>query len=291
MKWSVAGLIVLGLLAAVSAAILVATLRGGEAPKGPTEKEAQVVVATKPIAAMTQVTSDSVAVRAMPANAAPKKHFSYAAQVVGKIAAQNIVVDQLFEPGCFITEGSKALLASSLQPGERAVSLALSNYASVESMLYPGCKVDIVFCPDAPGEGKVPESITLLTDVTVLVVGDQTVLSEEESPADASRIPRRQGTVTVKVNQEQAQILHLAAENGSLSLSVRGPLDPNPVAVAPTPLSALTAYSRKQQSVQPLPPATAGSQPASVAPAWEVTVILGDSEQTCSFDRSQAQEK
>lgn len=247
MKLSVLGLIFLGLVAAVCATLLVASARGsGVLPgqRGLGGDEIEVLVAAEALEPMTVVDSSSFGVERISKKLAPEGALSSPLQLTGKLLAVRMTEGQLFTQSCLVGEGSRPQFAASLPNGMRAVSVSLSDYSGMEGLLYPGCLVDVLVAFDLPSSRRSKGeavSTTLLHGIQVLAVENQTIVSGEESEEQSkgwqSGSRNRRRVVTVKVTPRQAEALQLAMEHGAISLSMRNPLDKDPVDVDATLLN------------------------------------------------------
>lgn len=229
MKWAVIILIVLGLLAALSASLLVNALRSEKMDTLTGSGKVKAVVATTSLPAMSWITSQHVEVKEVQKKGLAADYFSDSIQVIGKVLAVPIVKDQVLTKRSLIAEGSGAQLAAGLSPGMRAVSVPVSRHSVMGGLLYPGCIVDVIATfnlrtRDAKGEAI---STTLLRRVRVLTVQDESIISmagQEEQKTRTSRT-EAQLTVTLEVDSRQAEALQLAMNNGKITLAMRNPLD------------------------------------------------------------------
>lgn len=252
MKYTVTLLVVLGIVAAVSAVFLVQMMRAtmtSDYKTGPVE----VVRLKHDLPAMTVLTSDAVELTQVEADAAPKDYLSSPVQAVGRILSKPAVAQQVLTEHCLITEGSQAQLAAALPAGMRAVSVALANNSVSGGLLYPGCVVDVLVTfkligrtrSDVAGEAI---STTLLHGVQVLAVQGESVISQPESTAGEKISPKsnlsssQRISVVLLVDPKQAEALQLAMDNGSVSLALRNPLDQQET------LSEATVLNRGQLS-------------------------------------------
>lgn len=250
MKWSVVVLLVLGVVAAVCAALLVVSIQGGgnggpkPVPEGGEVREGSYVVASRDLEARTVVETNAVEVRVASAKEVPIGSYSQPAHVIGQVLRRPLKQGQLFDPSCFSSEGTGVVLAGALQEGKRAVSVPLSDSGGVEALLYPGCMVDVLCVmnlKDEEGLGDQPLSMTLLQGIYVLAVGDQTVVTPvapEEKGNLVGKAPA--STVTVLVDTKQAEILYLARLRGSVAVALRNPMDTVAVGTEGTRLPSLS---------------------------------------------------
>jgi pilus assembly protein CpaB len=265
MKWSIVGLLLLGIGAAVAASILVASLKSGApalASTSVTPAEMQIMVAAKPMAAMSIVEARSVLTKTVPANEAPANSMRRPTDVIGKLLTVPIVEGQVLTSTCFADEKSGARLASALANGMRAVSVSLTPDKA--GLLYAGSIVDVLVSlnrPSTEGSGTMEAmSMTLLQGVQVLAIDDTSVMSDPassepstpETAASARRGQRDRRLVTLMVNSNQAKALQLAAQYGAVSLALRNPLDTAPVKTDSTMLSDLAdEYTRIVAALSP----------------------------------------
>lgn len=255
MKWSITGLLLLGVAAAVSASVLVASLKVGSQAVASSDRipeDVQILVAARNLPPMTIVDARSVMVKTMSATDAPESVLRRSTDVVGKLLVLPVVEGQAFTASCFADEKSGARLASALTSGMRAVSISLTPDRA--GLLYPGCVVDVLVSLSRQATGtpmlKEAMSMTLLQGVEVLAIDDSSIMSDgEEKPesesANGARRARRERLVTLVLNSNQAKALQLAMQYGIVSLALRNPLDATPVETDSTMLSDLAdEYSR-----------------------------------------------
>ncbi len=293
MKWSVLGLLVLGLIAATAAAILMASrLRSGSAAPAPGEEET-VMVASRGMPAMSIVESDCVEIAKVPAGKSTSEFMYNRADVIGRVVAKPMVKGQAFRNDCFVPSVAGSLLAANLEKGKRAMAVSLADYSGIEGLLYPGCMVDVLVTFDMPiSNGQTePVSTTLLRNVRVLGIEAERKNQETVSPATQERhVPvvssGSKRVVTLLVDSEQAGALQLATEHGKISLAMRNPSDDAPVRLDMTVLSDLV------KTVAPPPPvvamAPAASSPVTVPDKpqltrWTTTVFHGASQEVREF--------
>lgn len=238
MKLFSIALVILGILAALAAALLVASLqsKGGKAQAAAmVSPDVKIVVANRNLPAMQVIVGEYVEEKVVPRAEAPAEYFSNAVQVVGKILALPMVEGQPFEESYLVREGTGRTIAASLNPGMRAVSFPIELHSGLDGILYPGSVVDVIVTLGLPGNGgrsACPEmvSVTLLEGVEVLGIGDKTIVSSDDSPLlGRSPSSSREQMITLMVNTKQAETLKLAQQQGKLSLAMRSPLDAMPV--------------------------------------------------------------
>ncbi|MEX2673783.1 MAG: Flp pilus assembly protein CpaB [Phycisphaeraceae bacterium] len=265
MKGTILGLMALGLIAAVSAMLLVSAMMAQEGTAAPGEAEVvaesdvEVVVARSSLNALHQVTQDDVVVERVSKSEAPEGAMG-PSWVIGRTISLPMAEGQTFTRRSFTGEGPGAHLAAALPDGKRAVSVPLDTYSGMEGLLYPGSVVDVVASlgSRAATAGSGAASITLLESVQVLGVHDRTIVNsndedEEEASDTSSTGDRRnsQSRVTLMVDSDQLRALQLAMEHGNVTLALRNPSD-RLGAEGVTFLSELTHEGRPRPSDEQL---------------------------------------
>jgi pilus assembly protein CpaB len=243
MKWAVTVLILLGVVAAISTAILVATLRGG--PAEASVPSDAVVLAAKSLPAMTVITSSYVTEGTAEKGELPEGYLSSPVQAIGGVLGVPVVEGQVLTESCFVSKGAGAQLAAALPHGTRAVSITLSSRDISGGLLYPGCVVDVLASFRLQRtEQKAGRAIstTLLHGIQVLAVQGVSVVSNKAEPEEEGGRLRRGSsaqrvTVTLMVDPKQAEALQLAKTYGIISLAMRNPLDKYAVDTDATVLS------------------------------------------------------
>lgn len=320
MKLAVAGLLFLGVLAALCAAVLVGTLRIGTMPAQASagrDTEVTILLAARDLPAMALIPADGVTIKTVPQSKAPQGYLTNPVQVVGKVLAVPVVQGQPFSTASFAAEGVGAMLAASLHDGKRAVGIPVTDCSGLEGLLYPGSIVDVVasFKPSTSSDGQVshgPLSITVLQGVEVLAIEKQTIVSPNaEKGADADALSRNGNAirrVTLLVDSHQARVVQLAAQEGTLSLALRNPLDSTPdvgkavslrevmgeperprvqePSLLDRAVATWVAYGQRMKNQPPPAPVAA---PTTRPATWDTIVMHGQTVETRSFPLSWAQ--
>jgi pilus assembly protein CpaB len=205
------------------------------------DPDVPVVTAAADLPAMTVLGPDSVATTMTKRKLAPVGSLPATIHAIGRVLKVDVRQGQVLTAMDFHTQGSQAELAAALNPGERAVNVALSDSMGLEALLYPGSIVDVLVSMKLrAGDGgeQEPMTLTLLEGVRVLAVGMLTIVHQPEGEERAGRGPRP--TVSLAVTAEQAEKLKLAMQEGSVSLTLRNPTDDTEV---PTRITGLAALS------------------------------------------------
>ncbi len=233
MKLAVVTLLILGMIAAGSAAYVFQWVQAMNAPRTGDNLAVDVVLVQADLPARTRLTVDHVTVERVPKAGLPVGYFTSQAQTVGKTLKVAVVKGQPLAASCFLPETA---IDDLLRPGMLAFQISLARRSTVADLLYPGCIVD-VFATFPLQDHKKGDAVTapLLQNIQVLAVRDQTVVSapeEKDKKKDsvlAKGISSRGSdmTVALEVTARQAAALQLAMERGTLGLAMRNPLDKN----------------------------------------------------------------
>ncbi len=232
-RWSIVFLALFGVVAAVAAAILTASLsaQGIQAAVPTVERDVTILVAARDMKAMETIQAEDLLAKTVSESSAPEAHYSDPAQVIGRVLSLPVVEGQPLARNSFPADGSGLLLAAHLPTGKRAVTLSLDDHSGLERIIYPGCIVDVVasFKVDAKDNIGRAVSTTLLQNIEVLAVENSTIVNKETAEEQEARSTRsgtrRSLLVTVMVDSKQAEALQLAVEHGNISLAMRNPAD------------------------------------------------------------------
>ncbi|WP_417796607.1 Flp pilus assembly protein CpaB [Terasakiella pusilla] len=148
-----------------------------------------------------------------------------------------------------LRNGEPGFMAAVLKPGMRAVSIPTSRAESNFGFAAPGDRVDVILGlkrQDSPVENDPSVSITpflasetILQDVRVLALNDQTFQAPSEKGADKKRKNARFETVTLEVQPLDAERLMVAKEVGTMQLALRSAREGEGVDVSMEGVTAL----------------------------------------------------
>lgn len=215
------------------------------------------------------------------------------AEIVGKVATQDIPANSLVLRTAL---GQESSLAIRIPTGMRAISIDTTAEIAVAGLLRPGDRVDVqVVYPGADaisgarGSGR-SEAQTLLQMVPVLAVGDTVLgtrppsgaMGASSSSASSSAPPAAVArTVTLALSPEQVSTLSLAKSTGALLLSLRNPADDAELHVAdqrstgPLPVAPRAALAAASP-IQPQPARAAPAAPTSPRSAPQaIDLVVG----------------
>ncbi|NPV73703.1 MAG: Flp pilus assembly protein CpaB [Pelotomaculum sp.] len=187
----------------------------------------RVAVARQRIPARTRITAQMIELKDIPAKYINELAAVSPEEIVGKIAKSEILPgEQILRDR--LAQGSSATdgLAFMLQPGKRAVTVAVNEVSGLAGLIKPGDRVDVVGTFDlqgAPGQEKSSITSILIQDVDVLSTDQATIPLQENGQNGKKEAPAR--TVTLSVTPEQAQPLVLCSEKGTIRLILRPATD------------------------------------------------------------------
>ena len=129
-------------------------------------------------------------------------------------AGEPITNDDIMRPG------DHGFLSAVLAPGKRAVTIAVDATSGLSGLIWPGDHVDLILTQattdPALSAGHRVGAETVLSDVRVIAIDHQLMQGAAPTAADGQA-----RTVTLEVDQDQAQRVSVATRLGHLSLSVR----------------------------------------------------------------------
>jgi len=304
MKWSVVGLVILGILAAISAAVLVGALKAGhgDSTHVVVNPDIMIVVATRTLPPKTVLEGSMLKTVPQPRDQAPPNAITDITQAAGKVLIRGVAEGEVLKRDLFAPEGGTVQLAAQLNKDkhERGIEINVTDAGGLVGKLIPGSIVDVLVAVHKQGD-EAPESISipLLQYVQVMGVDQLTVVAPEPDKKADTNPHQGMHKVMLNVDDEQAQKLQLAQLVGTLYLVLRNPTD-----VATTKPGAVTLASIFGPDMLPrstniganTPPETNRATPATntsvvpVAttqtkqePTWTMTIIRGDQAEKRTF--------
>jgi pilus assembly protein CpaB len=139
--------------------------------------------------------------------------------LVGAVVREPILANEPMTDRKLVRAGSAGVMAVTLEPGMRAISVPLSAESAAGGFILPGDHVDVVESRalDNQGGGKRVAATTVLQNVRVLAI-DQNL----SAPKGSSVIG---ATATLELDPRQAEVLVQAKGQGELTLVLRSYAD------------------------------------------------------------------
>jgi pilus assembly protein CpaB len=226
-----------------------------------------VLVAAADIPVRTEIRPDMLAVKQVTMDARHARAFTAFEQVNGKITSLPIAAGEQVLNTKFFARKEDSGLAFRIPPGKRAVSVNVSEVVTTGGLIVPGDFVDVLALFDGgsvsgsssrSANAEQASASTVLENIEVLAVAQtyQTIGDEPQGPASAlqrassqskSNEPAKQEavarpgarTATLAVSPDEAQVLILAEQRGTIRLALRGVEDHAVVGVSPTRIEAI----------------------------------------------------
>lgn len=156
-----------------------------------------------------------------------------APKIVGMVARAPFQPGEVMIISKLANPEDPGFLAAQLPEGMRAVTISTDPVAGLAGFIYPGDRVDVLFThtllgqKEAQAKEEAGEKVNrtqadkrvtemLLADIRVLAVNQKAIITGEEKERD--RLP---SSITLEVEQDDAQRLRLAEREGELSLVLR----------------------------------------------------------------------
>ncbi len=166
--------------------------------------------------------------------------------------------------------GSGAGLTANIPPGMRAISVRSDEVVGVAGFLLPGAHVDVLMTFHSAIAPE-PRTLTVLQDVVVLAVGQQSHPQPDGKPMSVN-------VVTLLLKPEDAEKVVLATSLGVIYFVLRNGADQEQALSPPVGLNELSGFpaSPAKEAVSP----TLRPRPKR----YEVETILGDKQVVTGFN-------
>jgi pilus assembly protein CpaB len=224
--------LVVAAIAAIGALFLIRGM--GARDEAPVEADAaaiageQVLVAARDVPQGAALTPSDLAVVLFPTDSlAPSfirlsQQPSAQADLVGSVTRRSFAQGEPITTGAVVQPDGRGFMAAQLAPGFRAVSLEIDAETAAGGFIQPNDRVDVIVTSrtenrESGGSEQVNSNI-ILEDVRVLALGEttQTQTSGEEPTVIQA------GVAVLELTAEDARVLALADEMGTISLALRG---------------------------------------------------------------------
>lgn len=318
--------VLLGILAALFAAVLVGALASG--PEGTSALSlgtGQVAISTAAtdLDAGHVLTAEDVKEQKVSTTVAGSEGLLSKRSVVGRVLIRSLVSGQAIARKSLAGTGTGPEIESMLADGYRATTVTLSD-SGPGTFVYPGSVVDVIAVfemPKSAPNGGEMVSRTVIEGAQVLAVDGYADAAKQAAQSETSRksSTSRGPIITLLLTPNQAQVLQLARNLGSLSVTLRSSDDRNLVSREAVSMSELLKYQPVNPNAQTAPIVDATGKPApsadrpkgassplqpavvQVAPqtrptpstsadtedAWEMIVIRGGNRSTYTFEEDE----
>lgn len=146
------------------------------------------------------------------------------ADYVGSVVREPILAGEPIVARKIVRAGDSGYLAAYLEPGMRAMAIAVTVESAAGGFILPGDRVDVVYTAEVDrsgvegGASKQMVAGTVLQNVKVLAIDQSTRAGDDEQAVVGA-------TATLEVGPQDAEILAQAKAQGELSLSLRSYAD------------------------------------------------------------------
>jgi pilus assembly protein CpaB len=205
------------------------------------------VVAARELAMGDLITKDDVKLVAWPASSPVDKGFTKIEDVVNRGLIDGIVANEPLTESKLAPLEAGGGLPPTITEGMRALSVKVNEVIGVAGYVVPGTRVDVIVTLAARANN---DSMTrvVVSDVEVLTAGTRmdAAKARDGQPISAN-------VVTLLVTPEDAERIALAANEGSIMLTLRNPMDRAPTKTAGVRTGALLGAPSAAPEVKATP--------------------------------------
>lgn len=139
-------------------------------------------------------------------------------ELSGAVVRVGIAADEPIADSRLAKPGDRGFMAAVLEPGMRAVSVAVTATSGISGFVFPGDRVDLLVTHAVPaGDGSGRKSAL----VTETVLRDVRVVAIDQRADDQNTTPTVVRTVTFEVTPKEAEMVNVGRRLGELTLSLR----------------------------------------------------------------------
>jgi pilus assembly protein CpaB len=184
-----------------------------------------ILVAAQPIQGGSLLTSDDVQQKEIPVDEMVKEYnldtVDGRRALMGAMVKRNLGAGEAIRSDDLMRPSDHGFMAAVLSPGMRAVTINVDAASGSSGLIWPGDRVDLILTQmnNDAAAGRRISAHTVLTNVRVVAVDSQLVSApNRNAPA---MLDGQNRTVTLEVDEEQAQRVSVGMRLGRLSVSVR----------------------------------------------------------------------
>lgn len=197
---------------------------GHKAPVAAAPPTEQILVASVPLSGGALIQPNNISSTTMLASSVPADAITDNSQnraaLTGAMVRVSLAQGAPIVSNGVIYPGDHGFLAAVLEPGMRAVTVAVDNVTGADGLIWPGDRVDVLLTQSISGapDSKSIAAEVVLSDVRVIATGTELIKNAANSNNNNNNQPA--STVTLEVTQEQAARCLVAVNLGKLSLIV-----------------------------------------------------------------------
>jgi pilus assembly protein CpaB len=231
------------------------------------------VAAGQPLEAGELLKPGSLQLIEWPASSPITGGFTKIEQVAGRIVLYPLSKGEPILERQLAAAGAGAGLTTDIPPGMRAISVRSDEVVGVAGFLMPGAHVDVLMTFHSALAPE-PQTLTVLQDVVVLAVGQQTHPQPDGKPISVN-------VVTLLLKPEDAEKVVLATSLGVIYFVLRNGADTEQALSPPVGLNELTG-SPASPAIGAVSPTNNLARPRPKR--YEVETILGDKQVVTGFN-------
>lgn len=223
--------LVVAAIAAVGALLLIRGIGSRQAEQTSAEAEQiagqQVLVAARDIPQGAALAPGDLAVALFPSSSVSNSFIrldqqpSAQADLVGGVTRRAFVQGEPIVGASVVQPEGRGFLAAQLAPGNRAVAIEIERTTAAGGFIQPNDHVDVIMTATVDSResgGQAVRSDIILRDIRIMALGDKT---ETQTSGQAPETTEASVAV-LEMTAEQARVLALADEMGTISLALRG---------------------------------------------------------------------
>jgi pilus assembly protein CpaB len=186
-----------------------------------------ILVAAQPIQGGSLLTSDALAQKEIPAEEMVKEYnidtVENRRSLMGAMVKRNFGAGEAIRSDDLMRPTDHGFMAAVLSPGMRAVTINVDAASGSSGLIWPGDRVDLILtqvnADPTMAIGRRISAQTVLSNVRVVAVDSQLVSAPNRNAPAIMDAQNR--TVTLEVDEDQAQRVAVGNRLGRLSVSVR----------------------------------------------------------------------
>jgi len=203
----------------------------------------EIVIAGKDLDIGSMLDKENLTLAAWPKANVPKGAFTKIDDLAGRVTVTKMIAGMPIVAAELAGEGSGIGLVAMIDPGKRAMAIRVDEIIGVGGFILPSTYVDVIAVNSA---GKVRTAKTILERIEVLAVAQETFV--EEGKAKLVK------TVTLELDQKQAEKLAATINQDPIHLVLRNPADKPEVAQPepkPEPVKVAKGSYRPRPAAKP----------------------------------------
>ncbi len=142
-------------------------------------------------------------------------------ELLGVVSRTDLPAGQPIGTNQIVRPGERGFLAAALRPGMRAVTVSIGDRSGIAGLIHPGDRVDLLLGQSIAMFNVENEDDRIPVQVSETIMRDVRVIALDQRmgpPGEGARMP---STATLEVTPQQVEMVHVMAQLGTISLSLR----------------------------------------------------------------------